>query len=117
MTAPYLPIFQVNTPVRMAISALTTSAVTLYTTPANVRANMQDIVIANTTNGALTYTIYLVPSGATAGTANALFYQVSLAANTSYHWVGTQILFAGDTIQALGSATGLTISISGQQAT
>ena len=117
MTTPYLPIYQVNTPVRMAISPLTTSATTLYTTPSNVRANVQDIIIANTTNGALTYTVYLVPASATEGTANALFYQVSLPANTSYHWVGSQILFAGDTIQALGSATGLTISISGQQAT
>ena len=116
MTAPYLPTFQINTPIRLALSALTTSAVVLYTTPSSIRANIQDIVIANTTAGTLTYTVYLVPSGASAGTSNAIFYQVSLAANTSYHWVGTHILFSGDTIQALGSATGLTISISGQQA-
>jgi hypothetical protein len=77
---------------------------------------MQDIMVANTTAGALTYSVYLVPAAGTAGTTNAIFYQVSLAANTSYHWVGQQVLFPGDTIQVQGSAAGLTISISGQQA-
>lgn len=117
MTAPYLPIFQVNIPVRMSQAALTTSVVTLYTTPSNVRTNMQDIIIANTTGGALTCNLFVVPSTNTAGTANAILYGFSIGANTSYHWTGTQILFSGDTIQAQASATGLTISISGQQAT
>jgi hypothetical protein len=110
-----LPIFQVNVPVKMAQAAITTSAVTLYTVPATNRAVIQDIIIANTTAGSLTYTVYLVPAAGTAGTANSIFYQVALAANTSYHWTGSQVLFPGDTIQVLGSATGLTISISGQQ--
>ena len=111
-----LPTFQVTVPVKMAQAAVTASAVVVYTTPATARALLQDIMIANTTSGALTYSVYLVPAAGTAGTANAIFYQVSLAANTSYHWVGQQVLFPGDTIQVQGSSTGLTISISGQQA-
>jgi hypothetical protein len=114
-TVNSLPTFQVNVPVKMAQAALTTSTVSLYTTPVTNRAVIQDIMIANTTAGSLTYTIYLVPAAGTAATTNAIFYQVALPANTSYHWTGSQVLFPGDTIQALGSATGLTISISGQQ--
>jgi hypothetical protein len=110
-----LPSFQINVPVKMAQAALTTSPVTVYTTPVINRAIVQDMMIANTTSGSLTYTVYFVPSAGAAATTNALFYQVSLAANTSYHWVGQQVLFPGDIIQVQGSATGLTISISGQQ--
>ena len=113
---PILPTYEVFVPVKMAQSAITTSAVTVYTTPSDTRALMQDIIIANTTAGALTYNVFLVPATGTAGTANAIFFGVSLAANTSYHWSGTQTLFPGDTIQVQASATGLTISISGQQA-
>jgi hypothetical protein len=110
-----LPSFQINVPVKMAQVAVTTSAVTVYTTPTINRALVQDIMIANTTAGALTYSVYLVPAAGTAGTGNAIFYQSSLAANISYHWTGNQVLLPGDTVQVQGSATGLTITISGQQ--
>ena len=113
---PILPTFEVFVPVKMAQVAITASVVTVYTVPADTRSTVQDIMIANTTAGALTYNIFLVPATGTAGTANAIFYGVTLAANTSYHWTGTQVLFPGDTIQVQASATGLTISISGQQA-
>jgi len=113
---PILPTFEVFVPVKMAQVAMTTSVVTVYTTPASTRSTIQDIMIANTTAGALTYNVFLVPATGTAGTSNAIFYGVSLASNTSYHWSGTQVLFPGDTIQVQASATGLTISISGQQA-
>jgi hypothetical protein len=113
---PILPTFEVFVPVKMAQVAITASVVTVYTVPAETRSTVQDIMIANTTAGALTYNIFLVPATGTAGTANAIFYGVSIAANTSYHWTGTQTLFPGDTIQVQASATGLTISISGQQA-
>jgi hypothetical protein len=103
-------------PVKMAQVAITASVVTVYTVPADTRSTVQDIMIANTTAGTLTYNVFLVPATGTAGTANAIFYGVTLAANTSYHWTGTQVLFPGDTIQVQASATGLTISISGQQA-
>jgi hypothetical protein len=113
---PILPTFEVFVPVKMAQVAITASVVSVYTTPASTRATIQDIMIANTTAGALTYNVFLVPATGTAGTANAIFYGVTLAANTSYHWTGTQVLFPGDRIQVQASATGLTISISGQQA-
>lgn len=111
-----LPTFQVTVPVKMAQAAITTSAVNVYTTPATSRALVQDIMVANTTAGSLTYSIYFVPAAGTAGSGNAIFYQTALGANTSYHWVGQQVLFPGDTIQVQGSAAGLTVSISGQQA-
>ena len=113
---PILPTFEVTVPVKMAQVAMTASVVSVYTTPAGTRSTVQDIMIANTTAGTLTYNVFLVPATGTAGTGNAIFYGVSLSANTSYHWTGIQVLFPGDTIQVQASATGLTISISGQQA-
>ena len=113
---PILPTFEVTVPVKMAQVAMTASVVSVYTTPAGTRSTVQDIMIANTTAGTLTYNVFLVPATGTAGTSNAIFYGVSLVANTSYHWTGIQVLFPGDTIQVQASATGLTISISGQQA-
>jgi len=65
---PILPTFEVFVPVKMAQVAMTTSAVTVYTTPAETRSTVQDIIIANTTAGALTYNVFLVPASGTAGT-------------------------------------------------
>lgn len=113
---PILPTFEVFVPVKMAQLAMTTSVVTAYTTPASTRSTVQDIIIANTTGGALTCNVFFVPATGSAGTTNAILYGFSIGANTSYHWTGTQVLFPGDTIQVQASATGLTISISGQQA-
>jgi hypothetical protein len=114
-TVNSLPTFQVQVPVKMAQAAITTSVVTLYTIPAINRSIVQDIMIANTTGGALTCNIFFVPAAGSAGTTNAILYGFSIGANTSYHWTGSQVLFPGDTIQVQASGTGLTISISGLQ--
>lgn len=113
---PILPTYQVFVPVKMAQSAITASVVTIYTTPANTRALTQDILVCNTTGSAITCNVFIVPAGGTAGTANAILYGYSIAKNDTYHYSGQQVLFPGDTIQVQGSTTGLTISISGQQA-
>ena len=70
----------------------------------------------NTTSSAVGVYVSLVPSGGTAGTSNALFYNVQLPANTIVQWAGSQILDAGDTIQVKASATGCTITVSGGEA-
>jgi hypothetical protein len=74
---------------------------------------VKSIDVCNTTTGALTISVYLVPHGATAAAANALFYTVSIAASGTYSWRGTQVLVAGGFIQAIASGTGLTINIAG----
>ena len=103
-------------PVRFGQAAITTSASALYTTPALTRALIKEISVVNTTGVAATFDIYLVPSGGTAGTANALFYQQPLAAKATLQWNGLQVLNAGDTLQVKASASGLTVVASGGEA-
>lgn len=109
--------YQRITPAKLAVAAITGATTTFYTTPASTRTMVKEIDICNTTGGALTVNVHLVPSGGAAGTANALLYGVSVGANTTLQWSGVQILNAGDTIQAQGSGLGLTLLASGGEAT
>jgi len=104
------------TPLKLGQAALTTSYVTIYTTPANTRTFVKDLDIVNTTGATIGIYVSLVPSGGTAGTSNALFYNTPLPLNTIVQWAGSQILNAGDTIQVKASATGCTITVSGAEA-
>ena len=108
--------FQKITPARLAQAASTTAFLAIYTCPSNTRTYVKDITVCNTTSGAVTFFLSLVPDQGTAGTANALFNAHSIAANTTYQWKGTQILNAAETIQFKGGGTGLTIHISGAEA-
>lgn len=108
--------FQRITPVKLAQAAITTGTTTIYTVPASTRALVKDIDICNTTGGALTVNLHLVPSAGTAGTGNALLYGTSINANTTLQWTGVQVMNAGDTIQVQGSGLGLTVNISGGEA-
>jgi len=104
------------TPMRLGQAAMTTSYATIYTTPANTKTFVKDIDIVNTTGAMIGIYVSIVPSGGTAGTSNALFYNTPLPLNTIVQWAGSQILDAGDTIQVKASATGCTITISGGEA-
>lgn len=100
-------------------SQLTTSATTIYTAT-NVRAQVHAATFVNTTAGAITVTIYLVPNGGSAGAANTLLSARSLAAGESYKVIELigQWLSAGDTIQALASAaTSISVMIGGIEQT
>lgn len=108
--------FQRITPARLAQAESTTSFLAIYTCPPNTRTYIKDITVCNTTAGAVTLFISLVPNQGVAGTANALFNASSIAANTTFQWKGTQIMNESETIQFKGSATGLTINISGAEA-
>ena len=102
---------------RLAQAETTTSYVTIYTTPSLTRTYVKNIDICNTTGGSLTFFISLVPKGDTAGAANALFFGNTLAANATYQWRGTQILTPGDLISVKASGAGVTVTISGGEAT
>jgi len=104
------------TPTLLGQAAITGSIATLYTVPANTRTFVKDLNICNTTGGALTVNVHIVPNGGTAGTGNAILYTYSIAANTTYRWTGVQIMNELQTIQIKGSATGLTITASGAEA-
>lgn len=97
-------------------SQLTTSAATYYTSPANTITTISAMTLTNTTAGAVTATVYLVPSAGTAGADNVILSARTLAAGESYN-VGSaigQTLPAGGTIQALaGAGTSITLVASG----
>lgn len=96
--------------------ATTPTLTTLRTVPALTRDITKCIDIVNTTAAALTVFVYLVPSGGTAGTSNALLYGATVPANGNMQWTGTQILNPGDLIQASASGAGITINVSGGSA-
>lgn len=102
---------------RLAQAALTTSYVTVYTTPLLTRTYVKNIDIVNTTASALSFYISLVPSGGTAGSGNALFYNAPINGRTTVQWTGSEILTPGDLISVKASAAGVTVTITGGEAT
>lgn len=109
--------FNLVTPKRLGQAAMTTSYVSVYTTPAATKTYLKEFDIINTTAAIVYIYVSLVPSGGTAGTSNALFYYNALPAYTTMQWSGSQVLDEGDTIQVKASAVGCTITISGGEAT
>ena len=111
--------FQNITGLQLGQAAMTTGYTTIYTTPSNpaTRTYVKDITIVNTTAASISVYVSLVPSGGTAGAANAIFYANALPANTTVQWTGSQIMDSGGTIQVKASATGCTISATGGEAT
>jgi len=100
-------------------SQLTTSAATYYTA-VNAKARIDAMVLVNTTGGAITATVYLVPSGGSAAASNTILQTHSIAANSEYVVPGAigQWLEGGGTIQALASgATSITLVASGVEYT
>jgi hypothetical protein len=108
--------FQVVTPKKLGQAALTGTIAIVYTAPAQSRAFFKQMSVANTTSAAITVNIHLVPYGVAVATANAIYYEYSIAANTTLNWTGTHILNAGDSIQAKASTTGITLTASGGEA-
>jgi len=103
-------------PNQLAQATVTTSTATVYTVPTATRTIIKDINI--TAGSSISVTIYFVPSGGTAGTGNIFLNTVPVNTGSSYfHWVGTQILPAGSTIQVVATGTGGNIFISGGEAT
>ena len=101
---------------KLGQGAITTGAGTLlYTVPTGIRTEVLDILIANTTSGGLTCSIHLAPTGVAVGTSNAMFSSLSIPAYTTVHWSGVQCLNAGDFIQGIGSGSGLTVNITGEE--
>jgi len=100
-----------------------TAVGTFYTAPASdtnvpspyATAYITEIIICNTTTAAATATLYIVPSGGTAGAANATISGYSVGANNSVILTGLRTAIPpGGTIQGLqGTAGALTLTITG----
>lgn len=97
---------------------LTAVAATYYTTPLNTLTTIAACTLTNTTAGAVTATLHLVPGAGAAGPANCILSARTLAAGESYN-VGSaigQTLAAGGTLQGLaGAAASITLVASGYE--
>jgi len=89
----------------------------VYTSPADTRTYVKDIDICNTTATSATASVYLVGNSATAGTTNALLYNVTIPAYSNMQWTGAQIINSGDFVQVQASISGVVFNITGGLAT
>ena len=96
-----------------------TSDTLLYTSPnlPGGRTEVSRIVVANTNDSAITFRLHAVPKGGSVGVSNALFYDVSVAANaTVIHDVRGLVLEEGEMLRALQSAASkICLTITGVQ--
>ncbi len=124
--------YQSVIPTMLGQTAVTTSYTTIYTAPkvvtnsavgtsnittSTTRAYLKHMDICNTTAGALTIFVSIVPVGGTASASNAIYFGKSIAANDTLTWGGVQVIMTGATIQVKASGAGLTITASGGEAT
>lgn len=95
---------------------LTAAAAVYYTAPANSLTTISAASVTNTTATARTVTVYLVPTGGTAGAGNVVCSGRVVAPGETFNIGGAigQTLAAGGTLQALSdAATALTLVASG----
>lgn len=92
---------------------------TQYTTPDGTRTIIDKFTGTNTTAGALTLTVKLVPSGGAAAASNTIVLTKALAAGETYTFpeIVGHVLNPGDFISTLPSALGITIRSSGREVT
>ncbi len=99
-----------------APSQLGTSAATLYTVPGSTTTILKQIALCNTASTARTVSVYLVPSGGTAGVANAILYDVSVDAKSTTFVNLSAVMATSDTLQGSASiASSVTIHSFGIQ--
>ena len=99
-----------GTPSRLCQKAIGNTSTTLYTAQPDGRTAILDVMVVNTTSSPINLTMYI----GSAATANAFgFYSSSVASHSSFQWSGFQILNVNESLLAVGSATGLTTTISG----
>lgn len=101
-------------------TVLTASAVTQYTAPGLTKTVIKKVTATNTTSSAQTVTLYLIPSGGTAGAANTNTIVQTIPANSGLelYLAENHVLEPGDFIQALASATAsITLMASGIEVT
>ena len=99
-----------GTPSRLCQKAIGNTSTTLYTSQPDGRTAILDIMVVNTTASPINLTMYV----GSATTANAFgFYSTSVPSHSSLQYYGFQILNANESLLAVGSATGLSATISG----
>lgn len=99
-----------GTPSRLCQKAILATSTTLYTAQPDGRTAVLDIMVVNTTSSPISLTMYI----GSAAAANAFgWYSSSVPAYSSMQYSGFQILNQNEALLAVGSTTGLTVSVSG----
>lgn len=101
-------------PVSVDGAQIANSATTYYTAT-NKQARVDALSLCNTTGGAITVTVYIVPSGGSADATNTVLSSYSIAAGESYVVSAAigQWIEDGGTLRAVASsATSVTILLS-----
>lgn len=105
------------TPAVLQPGAVLTAAAVAYVTGAlNSQTIIKRAVFTNSTNGAVTYTVYVVPFGDTPTMANVIILSRSIAAfgTDLAPELANMVLNQGDTIQCLaGAVTSINVFASG----
>jgi len=99
-----------GTPSRFCQKSIGSSSTTLYTAQSDGRSVILDIMVVNTTSAPVNLTMYI----GSVATANAFgWYNSSIPAYSLMQYSGYQILNQSEALLAVGSATGLSVTISG----
>jgi hypothetical protein len=99
---------------KLGTIAITGTPATVYTSPLSTRTKLAQIDVCNTTAADITLNVYMIASGGSAATSNALFYGLNIPANGALQWTGEEYMEPSSFIQASASTTGLTAHFSGQ---
>lgn len=94
------------------------SASSVYTAPTATVTIIDKFTATNTTSSAATITVYLVPTGNSAGTSNAIVSALSIGGNTvtDLTQLQNQILNAGDFISVVSNtSSAIVVRASGRE--
>jgi hypothetical protein len=105
-----------TTPLRLyqgqpaATEAVLLTAAT-YSTPVTITS----VIACNTTASAATFSLSILPAGASAGDTNRLFKAVSVPAAGVWDWSGEVALLAEESLSGINGTSGaITLTISGR---
>lgn len=104
------------TPKRLVdpLQLATSASSTLYSPTSGVTAIVKEIVLSNPTANAATVSVFLVPTGGSAGNSTAIVPGITLSGNSFVTIPLSQVLNYNDKLQALASAaTTITMTASG----
>lgn len=93
--------------------ALTATSATIYTVPASTTTSLRNIHVVNTTAGSLNFTMSIGVDAA----GTRIYDALVIPAKSALAWDGLMVLTTTETVRAYGSATGLTITLSGVETT
>ncbi len=99
------------------LDAAATTTETLYTVPNLAQTTISTLVVCNRTTSAITFRVSIHVAGAGADNKQFLFYDNSLAANTTLGFTAGLTLAQTDVVKTYAGATGLSFNLFGIETT